>query len=150
MDAVTYPTTEVVECVLKNVIPLRVPSDMKPMADDFKVIWTPDLSILGADRRVYHRSVGFHPPDAFNPWLLLGIGMYHYGQEKFSEAIEVFDHLLSDYPNSPSAPEAIFYHAVCSYKSSGSAEPLKHAYEKITADYPESEWALKTLPYRLL
>jgi hypothetical protein len=150
MDTVTYSTNDVAKCIEENVIPLRVASDIKPLADEYNVIWTPDLSIIGADKKVYYRSIGFQPAEVFNPWLLLGIGMYHYGHKRFSEAVETLDLLLSDYPKSPSAPESIFYHAVSSYKSTNSVEPLKKAYEKIKADHAESEWALKTLPYRLL
>ncbi len=149
MDAVTYPDKKVVNFIALNLIPLRVPADA-PTADKFRVKWTPTLVILDPDGNEHIRSVGFLPPDELIPWLLLGMARVHFELDRFPEAIQVFDRLLSDFPLSLSAPEAIFYRGVSGYKSTHEAKPLKEAYEKLQARFPSSEWAKKSLPYRLL
>jgi tetratricopeptide (TPR) repeat protein len=150
MDAVTYPNESVVEFVQKNIIPLRVAFDAKPLATDFNVQWTPTLIVLDENGKKHHRTVGFSPPDELIPSLLLGIAKSHFDRERFSEALSTLDKLLSDYPKSDSAPEAIYLRGVCRYKSTHDPKPLKGAYDQLQANYPSSEWTKRAYPYRLL
>ncbi len=150
MDAVTYPDERVSEFITENVIPLRVKADSEPLATDFNLKWTPALIRLDANGKEHYRTVGFIPPEELIPSLLLGIGLTHFELNAFTEAIATFDKIIADYPKSDSAPEAVFYRGVCGYKSTHTAGPLKEAYEKLTAQYPHSVWAKRSLPYRLL
>jgi tetratricopeptide (TPR) repeat protein len=150
MDAVTYPDDNVSEFVMKNVVPLRALSNAEPLATDFNIKWTPTLITLDANGKEHYRTVGFLPPDEMIPSLLLGIGKTHFELDAFAEAIACFDKIIAEYPKSGPAPEAMFFRGVCGYKSTHTAGPLKEAYEKLTAQYPQSEWAKRALPYRLL
>ncbi len=150
MDAVTYPQDIVVEFIQGHLIPIRVPFDSKPLADDFNVTWTPTLIVLDTDGKEHHRVTGFLAPEELIPALLLGVGKSHFEQEQFTEAITTLERVVADYPDSHSAPEAIYYRAVSRYKSTHKAEPLKEAYEELQARHPSSEWAKKAAPYRLL
>jgi len=150
MDAVTYPNPEVVKFIQDHVVPVRLPSDAKPEADDFNVKWTPTLIILDLEGKEHHRTTGFLAPEELLPMILLGIGKTHFEREEFTEAITGLGKLLKDYRQSDSAPEAIYYQGVCLYKSTHEPQPLKEAYEKLQADYPTSEWAKRAAPYRLL
>ena len=150
MDAVTYPKKEVAEFLNKAVVPLRVPSDAKPLSDDFNLKWTPMLAVLDWNGKEHQRTVGFLPPDEFIPSVLLGIAKTHFDQDQFGEALTVLDRILSDYGGSNAAPEAVFLKGVCGYKSTQNPTPLKEAYEKLQAAYPASEWTKRALPYRLL
>jgi hypothetical protein len=149
MDAVTYPDKKVINFISDNLVPLRVPSD-GPTAANFKVKWTPTLVILDAEGIEHYRSVGFLPADEFIPWLLLGMATVHFELDRFPEAVQIFDRLLSDFPQSLSAPEAIFFKGVTGYKSTHEAKPLKQAHEKLQAQFPSSEWTKKASPYSLL
>ncbi len=150
MDAVTYPNVDVIQFIQGHVVPVRLPFDAKPEADDFNVKWTPTLIILDHNGREHHRTTGFLAPEELVPMVLLGIGKTHFERETFTEAITSLDTLLKDYPKSDSAPEAIYYRAVSQYKSTHNAEPLKAAYKKLQAEYPSSEWTRRAAPYRLL
>jgi hypothetical protein len=150
MDAVTYPDTNVSEFTMKSVIPLRAPSNAEPLATDFNLKWTPTLITLDSTGKEHYRTVGFLPPEELIPTLLLGIGKTHFELNAFAEAIATFDKIIADYQKSSSAPEAIFFKGVCGYKSTHTAGPLKEAYEKLNAEYPQSEWTKRALPYRLL
>jgi tetratricopeptide (TPR) repeat protein len=150
MDAVTYPNADVVKFIQDHVVPLRLPFDAKPEADQFNVKWTPTLIVLDAEGGEHHRTTGFLTPEELLPMILLGIGKTHFEREEFAEAIATLDRLLEDYPKSDSAPEGIYYRAVSQYKSTHNPQPLKEAYEKLHAEYASSEWAKRAAPYRLL
>jgi tetratricopeptide (TPR) repeat protein len=150
MDAVTYPDEKVMAFVQEYLIPLQVAFDAKPLSQDFNIKWTPTLITLGADKREHHRTVGFLDPDAFIASSLLGIGKYHFDTDRFQEALGFFEKIISGHPRSDSAAEAIFLRGVSRYKNTGDAKPLKEAYETLSSQYPDSEWAKRAYPYRLL
>ena len=150
MDAVTYPDDKVAEFINGILIPLRVKSDSMPLSKEFNVTWTPALVTLDQDGKEHHRTVGFLPPSELIPSLLLGIAKVNFDLGKFDACLERLEKLLSQYPKSKAAPEAVFLRGVAGYKSTHDAKPLKAAYEKLQADYPQSEWADRAQPYRLL
>ena len=150
MDAVTYPDERVVGFVQDYLIPLQIPFDAKPLSTDFNIKWTPTLITLGTDKREHHRSVGFLDPDAFIASSLLGIGKYHFDNDRYPEALTFFEKIISAHPQSDSVPEAIFLRGVSRYKNSGEPKPLKEAYETLSTQFPDSEWAKRAHPYRLL
>jgi outer membrane protein assembly factor BamD (BamD/ComL family) len=78
------------------------------------------------------------------------MGKVSFDADQFVEAIQHFDKLLAEYPQSGAAPEAIYLRGVSGYKSTHDAGPLKEAYEKLKADYPQSEWTMRAQPYSLL
>lgn len=132
-----------------EVVPLRVQADA-PLAAEFRVTWTPTLVTLDFYGKEHHRTVGFLPPDELIPSLELGKARVDFDDGQYNDAIIHLDRLLRLYPASGSAPEAVFLRGVSRYKSSHDAKPLKEAYEKLAAEYPESEWAKRAHPYSLL
>ncbi len=149
MDAVTYPDEKVADFVNKTLVPLRVKADM-PLARDFNVTWTPTLVTLDQSGKEHHRTVGFLPPQELIPSLVLGIAKIHFDCSGYEKCLEMLDKVISEYPKSKAAPEAVFLRGVAGYKSTHDAKHLKSAYEKLQADYPGSEWADRAQPYRLL
>ena len=150
MDAVTYPDEKVIQFILSQFIPLRVAFDEKPLSDDFNVTWTPTLIVLDSDGNEHHRTTGFLPPEELIPSLVLGTGKACFERGEFAEAIAILEKVLDDYPDSHSAPEAIYFRAVSRYKNTQKADPLKEAYQQLHNDYPTSVWAQRAEPYRLL
>jgi len=150
MDAVTYPDDRVILFITENMIPLRVAFDAQPLSEDFNIKWTPALITLDPNGNEHHRTVGFLAPQELIPSLLLGMGKSYFETDRFDEALESLERLLGEYPESGSAPEAIYLSGVCRYKSTQNPEPLKAAYEQLTAEYPLSEWTKRAYPYRLL
>ena len=150
MDAVTYPDEKIIAFVQENFIPLQVAHDAKPLSEDFNIKWTPTLITLGIDGREHHRTVGFLNPEGFIASGLLGLGKFHFDNDRYKEAIELFENLLSSHPGSDYVPEAIFLRSVSHYKHSGERRFLKDAYEILSSLHPDSEWTKKAYPYRLL
>ena len=54
---------------------------------------------------------------------------------------------ILQYPKSDQAPEAIYFQGVARFKSTHDMKPLKEAYEKLKATYPNSAWTKKAYPY---
>jgi tetratricopeptide (TPR) repeat protein len=150
MDAVTYPAEKVASFLNDNVIPLRVASDHPTLAQQFSVKWTPTLVTLDPEGQEHHRTVGFLGPDELIPSVLLGIGKCFFETDRFDEALSHLEKLLATCPQSDSAPEAIFLRGVSLYKNTKNPMPLREAYDKLTSDYPRSEWARRAEPYRLI
>lgn len=150
MDAVTYPNPDVVAFVESSVVPLRLPFDHKPLSEEFQVKWTPTLVTLDGEGKEHHRTVGFLPPEELIPSLLLGKAKVNFDLDNFESAIETLKDILKAHSKSDSAPEAIYLLGVSRYKSTHEAKPLKDAYEKLQAEYPDSEWTKRAYPYRLL
>ncbi len=150
MDTVSYPNKSVTEFINTSVIPLRVRSDTQPMASNFNLQWTPTLIILDKEGKEHHRTVGFIPAEELIPSLLLGITKVYFDLSAFKEALSNLEKILSDFPKSSAAPEAIYLKGVCLYKDTKNQKGLKEAYEQLQAKYPESEWTKRAYPYRLL
>jgi tetratricopeptide (TPR) repeat protein len=150
MDAVTYPDEKVKAFVQESLTPLMVPFDVLPLSKDFNIKWTPTLITLGTDMREHHRTVGFLDPDAFIANNVLGIGKYHFDNDRYLEALTFFEKIISEYAKSDCVPEATFLQGVSRYKNTGDPKPLKEAYETLSSKYPDSEWTKRAYPYRLL
>ncbi len=150
MESVTFPKDEVVNFVMKNFVPLRLAHDTQPHATDFNVKWTPTIVILDSRGKEHHRIVGFMRGDEFIPFLILGMGKIHYDNGEYEVAINYFNQVLQDYPNSGSAPEAVFLRGVSSFKKTNETEPLKETYKLLTEKYPDSDWTKRAFPYSLL
>lgn len=150
MDAVTYPDGRVAECIRNLYIPLKVSHKAEPLATDFNVKWTPVLITLGADNREHHRTVGFLDPDNFIANARLGIGKYHFDNDRYEEALLFFSDIISQHPQSDVVPEVIFLQGVTLYKSTGHRKHLKNVYESLDSRFPDNEWTKRAYPYRLL
>ncbi|MBI5741956.1 MAG: tetratricopeptide repeat protein [Nitrospirae bacterium] len=150
MDAVTYPDTKVINFIEQHFVPLRVSFDARPLSDEFSVKWTPTLVTLDSDGKEHHRTVGFLPPDELISSLYLGIAKACFNTDQVDKALVYLDNLLTEFPKSDFAPEALYLQGVCGYKSTHTAQPLKDAYEKLKKHYPTSEWVKRAYPYRLL
>jgi thioredoxin-related protein len=149
MGAVTYPDPNVAEFLMGRMVPIQVLAD-SPLADEFKVKWTPTIVVLDYYGKEHNRTVGFFPPGEFIPSLLLGIGKIDFDADQFSDAIIQFERLLADFPRSRAAPEAVYLRGVSRFKSSHDGARLRETYEQLKSGYPDSEWTQRAEPYSLI
>jgi hypothetical protein len=149
MDAVTYPTQDVIEHIERHVIPVRIPFD-DPLAREFVVKWTPNLLFVDAERALHHRVIGFLPPEELIPAILLGAGKTFFDRGDLDRALGMLNEVVETHATKHAAPEAVYFAGVSQYKKTHSGEPLKKAYEKLKAAYAETEWVKRASPYRLL
>jgi tetratricopeptide (TPR) repeat protein len=150
MGAVTYPNDKVIKFVDFNFVPVQINVSNKALVEQFKVTWTPAIILLDAEGNEAHRVVGFLPPEEFIPTFMVAKGKWYFNAGQFPEAQDLFEETLREYPGSVAAPEAIFFMGVSRYKMTHDARPLREAYDTLTADFPDSEWAKRAAPYRLI
>lgn len=150
MDAVTYPSTEVVAFLRERVVSVRLPHDHKPLAQELGISRTPCLVLLDSGGAEHHRITGFQAPEDLLAELQLGLAKIEYDRGSFGKAAELLDRLLAVYPGSAASPEAIYVRGLSLYKGRNEPLHLKRAYERLKSDFPSSEWTQKTFPYRLL
>jgi hypothetical protein len=150
MDAGTYPNKAVIRFIQDNVIPMRLLHDQQPLADRFRVSWTPTLVLVDAQGKEIYRNEGALAPDGLIAALMLGIGKERLNSGQYDQAVSFFDELASKYPKSEEAPEAIYYKGIARFKSTKDIEAMKEAHRQLYAAYPASSWTRKAQPYSTL
>ncbi len=148
MDAVTYPALNVVNYIQQNMIPVRIQSNNEAMGIKYAIRWTPTLIVLDKDGTEHYRTVGYLPPGALVSSLMLAMGKINLDKGKYEAAISDFDKLISASSKDDFSAEAIYFRGVANYKLTNDIKYLKEAYDKLSEEYPESEWTQRALPYR--
>jgi len=150
MDAVTYPQEEVISFVMAYLIPLRIDVSDESAYENFHAFWTPTLAIIDTHGHEIQRVIGFYQPVELLATLCLGIAKARLSDGDHDTAEVQLSRLLDQFPESGMIPEAIFFRGVNRYKMKNDPVQLKQAYEKLTADYPDSPWTKRAAPYRLI
>ena len=149
MDAVTYPQKPVEDFLADSMIPVRIPFD-DPLSQEFNITWIPALVSLDWNGTEHYRTVGFMEAEELVPSLLLGCAKVYGDLKHFDTAFTAIGKILSEYPKSDAAPEALFARGVYGYKSTQDPAPLKEAYEQLNKHYAQNTWTKRAHPYRLL
>jgi hypothetical protein len=150
MNAVAFPDPAVIDFVNNTLIPVRIPSDDPELGPRYKVKWTPTLLILDAKGVEHYRTLGFYPPEELIPSLLLGIGKARFNEPDRLAACDCFEKILTGYPASSLAPEAVYLNGVSRYIETHDVANLTGLYDRLASEYPESAWFTRADPYRLL
>jgi len=153
MNTVTYSQHAVRDFLVENCIPVRSQCDFThftAMMKRYQVKWTPTFVILDPDGREHHRMVGFLPPEDFMAQVQLGKAKLYYDQDRLDKAASEFQIVIERFPKTAAAEEAVFLLGVAGYKRSHQAGELRKAWEKLSRDYPQSEWTRKAKVYSTL
>jgi tetratricopeptide (TPR) repeat protein len=150
MDAVAYPDAAVIQFVNENLIPLRIPADHAELGPKFRIKWTPSLLILDAEGVEHSRTLGFYPAKELIPSLLLGMGKAYFNRAERGAAVKCFERLIGDFPKSVQAPEAVYLKGVSRFIETHEVPHLIEIYDRLSAQYPQSEWRTRAEPYNLL
>lgn len=150
MDTVTYSSSSVAGFIRECLVPLAVEVSKKPYYERYNAIWTPTLLLLDFQGNEIQRNVGFMDVEDFLACMHLGIAKVHLNINEFAAANEHFKRILKSFPQSFVVPEAIFFHGVNGYKESNDPAKLKQIYERLQAEFPESVWARRAVPYQSL
>lgn len=141
----TYPDATVAELLNTFFIPVQLELPNEPiLADQFQVIWTPNISIVDDRQRVAFHVEGWLSPSEFAAMLYLGLGHHDLKRKRFDNAITQFNIAFDRYPQSEFAPEALYYLAVGKYLASHDADQLIKGWRELQSIYPRSIWAMRT------
>lgn len=110
-------------------------------------MWTPTALILDENGRERHRIEGYLPRDEFEAQLQLGLARVLFMQKKWKNAEQLYEQILTDYPKSTAAPEAVYWKAVSRYKGTKDHTVLGEVGKTLQQKYPDSVWAKKAIPW---
>ena len=111
----------------------------------FEAVWTPTVIIISPEGKERWRIEGYLPKDEFRPQLEMGIARVSLMRKRWSDAQQIYERIIEQFPNSEAAPEAVYWQGVCNYSLSKNPAILKENYERLNQEYPESIWAKKTV-----
>lgn len=150
MDAVAYIDPTVISFINDTLVPLRIQSSDPVMGTRYKIKWTPSLLVLDAEGVEHYRTLGFYPPQALIPSLLLGMGKVKFNLPDRTAASNCFGRIIAEYPKNSLAPEAVYLNGVSRYIESHDVANLIGIYDCLAAEYPDSPWLTRADPYQLL
>jgi len=107
----------------------------------FHVRWTPTVLILGPDGDEAWRVEGFLPADEFLSQLLLGLGFLAANHKDWATAQRMFDEVVSTFPQTDAAPQAMYWAGVARYSATHSVDELKKLRRQFEQRYQNTSWA---------
>src|SRR5439155_21435434 len=88
-----------------------------------------------------HRIEGFLPADEFLAQLMLGLGHEAFKRSDFTRAERYFREVVTSFPESDAASEALYWAGVSKYKASRDAAALEETYRQFQNRYRDTSWA---------
>ena len=113
----------------------------------FAAVWTPTILVMDEDGVERYRIEGYLPKDSFRARLELARARVLFMHKKFADAEKLYANVVDNYADTAAAPEAIYWRGVCHYKATNDHTVLGEVATELGAKYPDSEWALKSLPW---
>ena len=113
----------------------------------FDALWTPTVLILDPKGVERFRIEGYLPKDEFRAQLELGLARVALMSKAWAEAESRYAAVLEKYPESQSAPEALYWKGVSRYKTTNDHTVLGELAGQFRDKYPDSIEALKAIPW---
>ncbi len=107
-------------------------------------MWTPTILILDSKGLERHRIEGYLPKDEFRAQLELGLARVAFMNKNWADAERRYAEVLERYPNSKSAPEALYWKGVSHYKGTNDHTVLGTLPGEFQQKYGDSIWAMKS------
>ncbi len=113
----------------------------------FDAVWTPTVLILDAGGKERVRIEGYLPKEEFRAHLEMALARVAFMQKQWAEAERRYAEVLERHPEAKVAPEALYWKGVSHYKATNDHTVLGELPGQFKEKYPESAWALKTIPW---
>jgi TolA-binding protein len=94
-----------------------------------------------------YRLEGYLPKDEFRVQLELGLARVAFMTKNWADAERRYAAIVEQYPNAKEAPAALYWKGVSRYKATNDHTVLSEIPKQFREKYPDSIWALKTLPW---
>jgi len=117
--------------------------DDREITKRYRPFWTPTLYFLDPAGHALLDWPGFMPVTGFLPFLDLGGGLVGLRRGRFQEAMDLFQGVADQHPDSPFAPEALWWLGAVQQVANGDAEALDRTRQEIRQRYPNSPAALR-------
>jgi hypothetical protein len=117
--------------------------DHRDLTKRMRIHWTPTLVFLDAQAAEHHRFVGYLPPDEFGAQVHIARGREAFGRENYQTALDAYQTIAERFPQTDSAPEALYWTGVCRFKLSNDEARILDACRELVRRYPKHLWARK-------
>jgi hypothetical protein len=139
-----YPDERVAGLIQKNFIPVKIHiKENRAGFERFGAQWTPTIMVTDPGGTERYRFEGYLPSDEFMAQLQLGLAKVAFTKSDFGEAEQLYRDIVTRFPNSAAAPEALYWAGVSKYKGTNDAGALKDTAEAFRSRYSDSQWAKK-------
>lgn len=105
------------------------------------------MLILDSNGVERYRIEGYLPKDEFRAQLELGLARVAFMSKNWADAERRYADVLEKYPESKSAPEALYWKGVSHYKATNDHTILGELPALFQEKYPDSIWADKTIAW---
>ena len=109
----------------------------------FGVLWTPTVLIFDADGAERHRIEGYLPNFEFRAQLELGLARVTFMHKQWANAERRYSEIVRNYPDSATAPEALYWQGVSHYKGTNDHAALGELAQRFKQKYQDTIWAEK-------
>ena len=113
----------------------------------FDAQWTPTVLILDSGGKERFRIEGYLPKEEFRAHLEMGLARVAFMNKKWAEAERRYAEILERHPDAKVAPEALYWKDVSHYKATNDHTVLGELPGQFKEKYPDSLWALKSIPW---
>jgi Outer membrane lipoprotein len=113
----------------------------------FDALWTPTVMILDPNGKERYRIEGYLPKDEFRAQLELGLARVAFMSKDWADAERRYTAVLEKYPDSKTAPEALYWKGVSHYKTTNDHTVLGELPAQFQEKYPDSIQAAKTIAW---
>jgi hypothetical protein len=117
--------------------------DFKRLGDRFNAHWTPTILIIDPKGDERHRIEGFLPAADFLAQLTAGVAHAARARGDFANAERWYREVVEKFPETESAPEALYWAGVAKYKATNDSAALGETAAQFANRYQTSSWAKK-------
>jgi hypothetical protein len=103
--------------------------------------------VLDADGEERYRIEGYLPKDWIRARLEIALARVAFMRKQWQEAEKIVAAVAGRHPDLAVAAEAIYWRAVCQYKTTNDHTVLAPAAKELSENYPGNEWTLKAGPW---
>ena len=103
--------------------------------------------MIDSDGKERCRLEGYLPKEEFQTFLEMGLARLEVVQKNWADAERRYSEIVERQPESGYLPEAIYWRGVSRYSASHEAAALGETAQALTEKYPDSQWAMRSLPW---
>jgi thioredoxin-related protein len=142
MGAVTYPDDRVAKLINENFVPVQINVvDHPEFTDQFHAHWTPSIIYLDPEGTEHLRWYGYVTPDDLIVDIHMALAQIAFDNKQYDEAVQRYEQVVSEYPDSDRAPQALYMVGTSRYRVTGDPSNLENYWDQVIERYPGTRWA---------
>jgi hypothetical protein len=148
METVTYSDEAVSDFIRQHFVAVRIPvKEQRDVVEKYLVSWTPTVIVADHEGQPHYRVEGYLSPEDMLQQLLLAEARLQFDGKEFDAAAKFYGEVVTQYPGTDAAAEAMYWSPVAAYKRSHDKSQLLRGWKELREKMPDSAWARRaTIP----